>query len=462
MASSNPPAAATPRRWLAIVGIGEDGADGLSPVARSLVSGAEIVFGGERHLALAGTLVRGEARAWPSPFERGVAEVLAARERRVCVLASGDPFHFGVGAVLARQVDPSEMLVLPAPSAFSLAAARLGWALAGCVLVSLHGRALDLIRPHLQPGARVLALTSDGDGPAALARLLRDTGFGASHITVLEALGGPRARVRAATAAGFDLSAIDPLNIVALEVAASPGARVIARAAGLADELFEHDGQITKREIRAVTLAALAPRRGELMWDIGAGAGSVAIEWMLADPSMRAIAIEAREDRAARIARNAAALGVPGLEVVCSMALDVLKARPLAPSPACGGGRGGGSHEHGASGFPLSGSPPQAGERAQEPMRNAPDAIFVGGGCNDDVLGAAISALRPGGRLVVNAVTLETEALLIAQQQTRGGALVRIAIERAEPLGGMTAWRPALPVTQWCWVKPEPGSESSP
>src|SRR5580704_3261512 len=279
MASSSPTAMTAPRRrWLAVVGIGEDGADGLSPVARSLVSGAEIVFGGERHLALAGTLVRGETRVWTSPFERGVAEVVAAREKRVCVLASGDPFHYGVGAVLARHVDPAEMLVLPVPSAFSLAAARLGWGLAGCILVSLHGRALDLIRPHLQPGARVLALTSDGDGPAALARLLRDIGFGASRITVLEALGGPRARVRATSAAGFDLGAIDPLNIVALEVAASSGARVIARAAGLADELFEHDGQITKREIRAVTLAALAPRRGEMLWDIGAGAGSVAIE----------------------------------------------------------------------------------------------------------------------------------------------------------------------------------------
>jgi precorrin-6B C5,15-methyltransferase / cobalt-precorrin-6B C5,C15-methyltransferase len=395
MASSNPPAAAAPRRWLAIVGIGEDGADGLSPVARSLVSGAEIVFGGERHLALAGTLVRGEARVWPSPFERGVAEVVAAREKRVCVLASGDPFHYGVGAVLARHVDPAEMLVLPAPSAFSLAAARLGWALAGCALVSLHGRALDLIRPHLQPGARVLALTSDGGGPAALARLLGDTGFGASRMTVLEALGGPRARVRVATAAGFDLGTIDPLNVVALEVAASPGARVIARAAGLADELFEHDGQITKREIRAVTLAALAPRRGEMLWDIGAGAGSVAIEWMLADPAMRAVAIEAREDRAARIARNAAALGVPGLEVVHGMALDVLGAWALAPSPAsafalrasadkCGeglprhspqgeGGRGGGSRLRlRMPTCPLPDPPPQAGEGTQVPLAHDP------------------------------------------------------------------------------------------
>jgi precorrin-6Y C5,15-methyltransferase (decarboxylating) len=411
-----------PRRWLSIVGIGEDGADGLSPVARSLVSGAEIVFGGRRHLALAGGLIRGAARAWPSPFDEGVAQVLAARGRAVCVLASGDPFHYGAGAVLARHVDADEILVVPAPSAFSLAAARLGWPLAECALVSLHGRALDLVRPHLQPGARVLALTADGEGPAALARLLGASGFGGSRLTVLEALGGPRERVRAATASRFDLGAIDALNIVAIEVAADAGARIIARAAGLPDDLFEHDGQITKREVRAVTVSALAPRRGETLWDIGAGAGSVAIEWMLADVSMRAVAFEARADRAARIARNAAAFGVPALEVVEGTAPAILPA--VAGHDGCG-----------------------------------PDAIFVGGGCSDAVLDAAIATLRAGGRLVVNAVTLETEALLIARHAGLGGTLTRIAIERAEPIGSMTrpmtTWRPALPVTQWAWTKPE-------
>jgi precorrin-6Y C5,15-methyltransferase (decarboxylating) len=412
-------APAAPRRWLAIVGIGEDGADGLSPVARNLVSGAEVVFGGNRHLALAGALIRGEARAWPSPFDEGVAQVLAARGRSVCVLASGDPFHYGAGAVLARHVDPAETVVVPAASAFSLAAARLGWPLAECTLLSLHGRSLDLVRPHLHPGARVLALTSDAAGPAALARLLDASGFGRSRLTVLEALGGPREEIRSATAAGFDLNDIDALNTVAIEVAAAPGARIIARAAGLPDDLFEHDGQITKRESRAVTLSALAPRRGEALWDIGAGAGSVAIEWMLADASLRAIAFEANADRAARIARNAAALGVPGLQVVHGA---VPKALALAPT---------------GSGEP------------------SPDAIFVGGGCSEVVLDAAIAALRPGGRLVANAVTLETEALLIAQHATRGGTLTRIAIERAEPIGAMTTWRPALPVTQWCWTKPE-------
>jgi precorrin-6Y C5,15-methyltransferase (decarboxylating) len=256
---------AATRRWLSIVGIGEDGADGLSPVARGLVSAADIVFGGRRHLELAGSLIRSAVRPWPSPFDRAMAEVMEQRGRQVCVLASGDPFFHGVGALLARQVDPAEMLVVPAPSSFSLAAARLGWSLPDTALVSLHGRSLDPIRPHLHPGARILALTSDGDGPRALAELLADSGFGESKLTVLEALGGPRERVRGARAAGFDLADIAALNVVALEVEAAAGARVLARAPGLSDALYEHDGQITKREIRAVTLSSLAPRRGELL-----------------------------------------------------------------------------------------------------------------------------------------------------------------------------------------------------
>jgi precorrin-6Y C5,15-methyltransferase (decarboxylating) len=406
---------AAPRRWLSIVGIGEDGVEGLTTVARGLVSGAELVFGGKRHLGLAAPLIRGAVRPWPTPFERAVAEVLAQRGRQVCVLASGDPYLHGVGAVLARHVEPSETVVVPAPSAFSLAAARLGWPLADCVRVSLHGRELDRVRPHLQPGARVLALTSDGEDPAALADLLATAGFGVSRLTVLEALGGPRERIRAATAAQFDLGTVDPLNTVAIEVAAQDGARIIARAPGLPDAMFEHDGQITKREVRAVTISALAPRRGELLWDIGAGAGSVAIEWMLADPSLRAIAIEAQAERAARLRRNAASLGVPGIEIM-----------------------------QGAAPEALAGLPP-------------PDAIFVGGGASDPgVLDAALAALRSGGRLVVNAATLQTEALLLARYSALDGELIRIAIARADPIGGssMTVWRPALPVTQWRWVKP--------
>jgi precorrin-6Y C5,15-methyltransferase (decarboxylating) len=404
--------AAAPR-WLSIVGIGEDGVEGLVASARGLIAGADIVFGGKRHLGLAALLIRGAVRPWPSPFESAVAEVLAQRGRQVCVLASGDPYLYGIGALLARHVAPSETVVVPAPSAFSLAAARLGWPLADCALVSLHGRELDRVRPHLQPGTRVLALTSGGEGPAALAGLLTAIGFGPSRLTVLEALGGPRERIRATMAADFDLGEVDALNTVAIEVVAADGARIIARAPGLPDALFEHDGQITKREVRAVTLSGLAPRRGELLWDVGAGAGSVAIEWMLADPSLRAIAIETQPERAARIRRNAASFGVPGLEIVQGAAPGVLAGLPT------------------------------------------PDAIFVGGGASDaGVLEAVAAALRAGGRLIVNAATLQTEALLLARHAELGGELIRIAIARAEPVGGMSAFRPALPVTQWRWVKP--------
>ena len=402
---------ASPRRWLSIVGIGEDGVEGLSAIARGLVSGADIVFGGERHLGLAAPLIRGEARPWPSPFS--VDQVLAERGRQVCVLASGDPFLYGVGSVLANHVAPEETVVVPAPSSFSLAAARLGWALPDVALVSVHGRALDRIRPHLHPGARVLALTSDSEGPAALARLLAETGFGASRLTVLEALGGAKERIRTTAAANFDLAEVAELNTVAVEVAAAPNARVIAYAPGLADALFENDGQITKREIRALTISSLAPLRGEVLWDVGAGSGSIGIEWMLAHPSMRAVAIEARADRAARIRRNAAAFGVPDLEVV-----------------------------EGAAPKALAGL-------------MTPDAVFVGGGASDEgALDAVIAALRPGGRLVVNAVTLQTEAELIGRHATLGGTLTRIAISRADRVGGKTGWRFGMPVTQWVWVKP--------
>jgi len=404
---------AASRRWLSIVGIGEDGIEGLSPGARGLIGAADIVFGGRRHLSLAAPLIRGAARPWPSPFDGAADEVLPHRGRQVCVLASGDPFHYGVGAVLARRIDAREMIVVPAPSAFSLVAARLAWSLPQTVLLSVHGRTLDLIRPHLHPGARILALTSDGDGPPALARLLAQSGFGASRLTVLEALGGPRERIRTTSAAAYDFDSVDALNTVAIEVEAAPGARVIARAVGLADELFEHDGQITKREVRAVTLSSLKPHRGELLWDVGAGAGSVAIEWMLADPLMRAIAVEQRADRAARIRRNAAAFGVPGLGIVEQRAPDAFAG--LSP----------------------------------------PDAVFVGGGAGEPgLLDAAIAALRAGGRLVVNAVTLATEAELIGRHAALGGDLIRIAIARAGAVGEKSAWRPAMPVTQWAWTKP--------
>ncbi len=405
---------ATPR-WLAVVGIGEDGVAGLSDRAKALIAGAEVVFGGERHLLLAAPLVRGGARSWPKPFDAAMAAVRAMRGRRTCVLASGDPFLFGVGATLARYVPAEEMDVVAAPSAFSLAAARLGWALQDVATVSLHGRPVALLRPHLQPGARVLALTSDENGPAQAAVLLERFGFGGSRVTVLEALGGERERISRHRAADLAGSAhrFDPLNLLAVEVESGRNARVLSLSPGLCDDVFEHDGQITKRLVRALTLAALAPRRGELLWDIGAGSGSVAIEWMLRDPSLSAVAIEARPDRAAAVRRNAETLGVPGLAVIEGRA------------PAA-----------------LAGLSP-------------PDAIFLGGGgSKDGLLDAAIAALSPGGRLVANAVTLEMEAALAAARAALGGSLDRIALASTEPVGGMTGWRPAMPVTQWAWVKP--------
>lgn len=328
------------------------------------------------------------------------------------VLASGDPFLYGVGATLARRIEASEMRTIPAPSAFSLAAARLGWALQEAATVSLHGRPLDLIRPHLQPGARVLALTSDGNGPNALAGLLSESGFGQSWLTVLEALGGERERVSRHVASSFTLEKVNALNVCAIEVVADAGSRVLPLASGRDDALFEHDGQITKREVRALTLSALAPRKGELLWDIGAGSGSIAIEWMLADPAMRAIAVEASPERAARIGRNAARFGVPGLSVVEGQAPHALRGL------------------------------------------TRPDVIFIGGGGSEaGVMEAAIAALPSGGRLVANAVTTEMEAVLLAHHAGLGGSLIRIDIARASPVGTMTGWRPAMPVTQWSWVK---------
>lgn len=399
--------------WLSIVGIGEDGLAGLGRAATDAIANAEIVFGGTRHLELAASVVTGEQQPWLSPFSASVDAVIAARGRRVCVLASGDPFNFGVGATLARHIDASQMVVYPHPSAFSLAAARLGWPLQDVITLSLHGRPLALVRPHLHTGARILALTSDETGPAALAALLTEAGFGISIVTVLEALGGPNEQMRSHVAMSFALDNIDPLNICAISVVALPGARVLPLTQGLDDALFEHDGQITKREVRALTLSALAPRRGETLWDIGAGSGSIAIEWMLADPSLKAIAIEADEERAARVRRNANAFGVPDLKVLTG----------TAPSALAG----------------------------LEP----PHAIFIGGGGSDaGVMDAAIAALRPGGRLVANAVTLEMDAILLARHAELGGSLTRIDVSRAGAIGSMTGWRPAMPITQWVWVKP--------
>jgi len=403
----------TRSRWLSIIGIGQDGVEGLSPVARSLISGAELVVGGARHLELAAQLIRHERLQWPSPLHDAFPAILARHGRPVAVLATGDPFNFGVGKQIAALVPADELLCVPQPSSFSLAASRIGWALQDAATLSLHGRAIEGLIRYLHPGARIIALSWDGSTPAKAAKLLVERGFGSSSLFVLEELAGPRERVTRHRADTFALTGVSPLNVIAVEVGAEPQSTVIGLSPGLDDDLFESDGQLTKREVRAVTLAALAPRQGELLWDIGLGAGSVAIEWLLRHPSLRAIGVEEREDRAARATRNALALGTPDLQVVVGRAPDALAG--LA----------------------------------------APDAVFIGGGITDKgAFDVAWEALRPGGRIVANAVTLESETRLKEAFDRHGGELVRIEISKAKTIGSFHGWRPAMPVTQWRAVKP--------
>jgi precorrin-6Y C5,15-methyltransferase (decarboxylating) len=397
--------------WLTLIGIGEDGADGLIPAARAALAQASLVVGGARHLALAGPLAA-KAMVWPSPIADAVPKILASRGEPVAVLASGDPFFYGVGTLLGAHVGPNEMVCFPAPSAFSLAAARLHWSLQDATLISLHGRDFERIIPALQPGAKILCLSWDETTAPRIAKLLCERGLGLSKITVLEAMGGPRERIRAAAADAFDMEDMNPLNLVAIEVAREPLSGFLSIASGRDDNLFENDGQLTKRHVRAMTIASLAPRRGDLLIDVGAGSGSIAIEWLLLDPANRAIAVEQRADRAERILRNARKLGAPQIDVVVGAA------------PAA------------FAGLPQ------------------PQAIFVGGSASDDALiDAAFATLGHGGRLVVNAVTLEAEAALIAHYKARGGELTRIGIAHADALGGFHGWRAAMPITQWSVTK---------
>jgi precorrin-6Y C5,15-methyltransferase (decarboxylating) len=399
--------------WLTIIGIGEDGIDGLSEAVRTRLRDAALVVGGRRHLTLAEKLIRGERLLWPVPLADAYPAILARRGRPVAVLASGDPFCHGVGTSLAALVPPNEMQCFPAPSAFALARARLGWAAEDAATISFCGRPLATLAPLLQPGARVLTLSADSGTPAELAAMLAARGFGASVMHVMEALGGPHERIRATTPAGFEPHDIHPLNLVGLDLRADAGACVIPLASGLPDALFEHDGQFSRREMRAVTLSSLAPRRGELLWDIGAGSGAIGIEWMLRHTANSAIAIETDPGRATRIARNAENLGVPGLRVVAGAAPDALVDLPT------------------------------------------PDAVFLGGGAHrPGVIDAAWNALKPDGRLVANAVTIETEAALLAARARLGGTLLRLSVERMDAVGTMHAYRPAMTVTQWIAVKP--------
>ena len=397
--------------WLTVIGIGEDGFKGLGKNARHALLRASRIFGGQRHLDLLPPCIRGRRDTWPSPFS--IDPVLALRGEPVCVLASGDPMFFGVGASLVRQLPSDEMLILPAPSSCSLAAARMGWPLQEVVTLSVVARPIAALHAQLFSGVRLLVLSNDGHSPAAIAALLRERGFGPSRLTVLEHLGGAAERRIDGLAQAWGDPSIADLNLVAIECIAETAAPRLSRLAGLPDSAFEHDGQLTKRDVRAITLARLAPVPGELLWDVGAGSGSIGIEWMRAHPSCRALAIEADERRQALIEHNRDALGVPGLQLV----------RGKAP--------------HALAGL--------------EP----PDAIFIGGGVTrEGVLDTCWAQLKPGGRLVANAVTLQSEMTLMAWREQHGGELTRIHIAQAQPLGGFDTWRQALPITLLDVVKP--------
>ncbi|EBA13535.1 bifunctional cobalt-precorrin-7 (C(5))-methyltransferase/cobalt-precorrin-6B (C(15))-methyltransferase [Roseobacter sp. CCS2] len=395
--------------WLHIVGIGEDGMDGLVPATRAVVEAAEIIIGGERHHTLTENLTAARL-AWPHPFDALISTIEDLRGKRVVILATGDPLWFSVGARIGRAIDPSEIIYHPQLSAFQLAAARMGWSLPDVETLTVHGRPVEQMIAFIQPDAQLLVLTTGAETPAQIAAFLTARGFGKSKMTVLAAMGGKDEARFDGLAEDWDHT-VPAFNTLAVHCVAAPDAALLPRVPGLADDLFQSDGTMTKQEVRAATVAKLMPMRGALLWDIGCGCGSVAIEWMRAARYARAVGIEPRADRRAMAAANALALGVPKLVI-------------------------------------IEGSVPDALDGL-----DAPDAIFIGGGLSRETFDAAWAALRPLGRLVANAVTLESEAALIDLHKTHGGNLVKLSVHRAEPVGRLTGWRPLMPVTQWSLVK---------
>ncbi|WP_280263176.1 precorrin-6y C5,15-methyltransferase (decarboxylating) subunit CbiE [Nocardia wallacei] len=400
---------------VAVVGIGADGWGGLGELSRSAISDAEVLFGSARQLELVPEEVhQPERMAWPSPLLPALPDLLAAhRGSRVCVLASGDPMFYGIGVTLAELVGPQALRVLPQPSSAALACARLGWAVADVPVVSVVGRRLETVVPELTDGRRILVLAPDAAAPAELAKLLARNGFGETALTVLEQLGGPGERRVSGTAGTWDEPPGDPLNIVALECVADPDTPRLTRLPGLPDGVYDGDGQLTKAEVRTLAVAALAPAPGELLWDIGGGSGTIAIEWCRTHRSCRAVTFERAEPRRRQIAENATALGVPGIDVRGEVLAEL-----------------------------------DDGDFTE------PDAVFLGGGLTQPgVFETCWARLRPGGRMVANAVTAESEARLLEWAAEHGGALRKFQVYRAEPLGGFTTWRPQLPVAQWSVTK---------
>jgi precorrin-6Y C5,15-methyltransferase (decarboxylating) len=403
---------AGPEPWLNVIGIGDAGLTSLSATARAIVETGEVLVGGDRHLAMVPEHL-GERLRWGCPLEATLDSLEALRGRRVVVLASGDPMCFGVGELLVRRFAPSELRVLPAPSAFSLVCARLGWPLAAVACLSAHSRPLAGMRRHIAPGARLVVLSRDGTTADGIARMLAEAGFGTSRLWVFEHLDGPAERTAEGTAGGWPATRFAPLNTIAIECIADPGAAIRSRTPGLPDEAFESDGMLTKREVRAATLARLMPFAAQRLWDVGAGSGAIAIEWLRAAEGASAIAVEQDAARCAMVARNAERLGTPELSVAQARAPDCLAGLP------------------------------------------APDAVFVGGGIGEPaMLETCWQMLRPGGRLVANVVTAEGEQRLLAWQTANGGELLRIEVARLDALGSYRTWRPSLPVTQFAARKP--------
>ncbi|MCL2585618.1 MAG: precorrin-6y C5,15-methyltransferase (decarboxylating) subunit CbiE [Streptosporangiales bacterium] len=407
-----PPLSSPSPARVTVVGIGADGWPGVPDGTRSLVLGAAVVLGGQRHLALLPDVPGQRREPWPSPLRSGLPGLLGSLSGDggdVVALASGDPLVSGIGTTLIDLLGADSVTIVPAVSSVALARAALGWSAESCAVVSVTRSDPSAVLRELAPGRRVLVLSADETTPGAVARLLTGAGYGASAMTVLGDLGSDSASRISSAAAAWSGASVSRLNIIALELS---GPHAGGWVAGLPDDSFEHDGQLTKRDLRASALARLAPAPGEHLWDVGAGAGSVGIEWMRAHPSCTATAIESSEVRSERITRNAARLGVPGLRVITGQA----------PSALAG--------------------------------LAAPDAIFIGGGATrPGVLGACLNALRAGGRLVAHGVTLDTERVLANSYAARGGELTRIAVETAAPIGSFTGWTPARTVTQWTLVR---------
>jgi precorrin-6Y C5,15-methyltransferase (decarboxylating) len=398
-------------RSLSLIGMGEDGFDGLSAAARTLIAEADVIVGSGRLLGLLPPL-SAALYNWPSPFDPMVERIREWGDKRVVILATGDPMNYGVGALLAPRLK-DDLMIIPAPSAFSLAAARMGWPLPDVEMISLHGRNVCLIEPAIAPGVKILALTEGDETVRAVAQHLQRRGYGESCITVLEHMGGPLERCMRFKATELPQQPFSDLSTIAVECIASPGAALISRVPGLPDDLFVHDGQLTKREVRAITLSALCPVANALLWDVGAGCGSISIEWVRAARGARAIAFETDEQRGGMISENARRLGASEIKIIAGRAPSALAGQP------------------------------------------SPDAVFIGGAISDDaVFDAAWAALRPGGRLVTNAVTLEGEAALCRRHGTHGGELLRIDTAHVVPLGSKRALRPRMAVLQWQARKP--------